>query len=94
MIVDGAQIGYGAGVASTPTADPPNQETEEIHEESGRGRPDLEAKVNKLAVIIDDFGNDQKGTQEMLSLPVKITVAVMPFADKREGCRSCASARA
>ena len=78
MIVDGAQIGYGAGWP-LPTADPPNQETEEIHEESGRGRPDLEAKVNKLAVIIDDFGNDQKGTQEMLSLPVKITVAVMPF---------------
>lgn len=79
MIVYGAQIGYGAGVASTPTADPPNQETEEMHEESGRGRSDQQAKVNKLAVIIDDFGNDQKGTQEMLSLPVKITVAVMPF---------------
>lgn len=78
MIVYGAQIGYGAQVASTP-GEPPNQETEEMHEEAGRGRPGQEAKVNKLAVIIDDFGNDQKGTQEILSLPVKITVAVMPF---------------
>lgn len=34
---------------------------------------------NKLAIIIDDFGNGQKGTDEILSLPVKITVAVMPF---------------
>ncbi|UNK17038.1 divergent polysaccharide deacetylase family protein [Paenibacillus sp. N3/727] len=34
---------------------------------------------NKLAVIIDDFGNGQKGTDEILNLPIKITVAVMPF---------------
>lgn len=34
---------------------------------------------NRLAVIIDDFGNGQKGTREMLNLPVKLTVAVMPF---------------
>lgn len=33
----------------------------------------------KLAIIIDDFGNGQKGTDQMLSLPIKITVAVMPF---------------
>lgn len=33
----------------------------------------------KLAVIIDDFGNGQKGTDQMLNLPIKITVAVMPF---------------
>lgn len=38
-----------------------------------------EEKLYKLAVIIDDFGNNQKGTQEMMSLPAKITVAVMPF---------------
>ncbi|MGF7045664.1 polysaccharide deacetylase 2 family uncharacterized protein YibQ [Paenibacillus sp. DS2015] len=34
---------------------------------------------HKVAVIIDDFGNGQKGTDEMLSMPVKLTVAVMPF---------------
>lgn len=33
----------------------------------------------KWAIIIDDFGNDMKGTKEMLDLPVPITVAVMPF---------------
>lgn len=42
----------------------------------GMGKP---APLHKLAVIIDDFGNGQKGTDEMLNLPVKITVAVMPF---------------
>lgn len=33
----------------------------------------------RLALIIDDFGNGQKGTDEILNLPVKLTVAVMPF---------------
>ncbi|QDY82053.1 divergent polysaccharide deacetylase family protein [Paenibacillus polymyxa] len=33
----------------------------------------------RVAVIIDDLGNNMKGTKEILNLPVKITVAVMPF---------------
>lgn len=37
------------------------------------------SKRKKWAIIIDDFGNDMKGTKEMLDLPVPITVAVMPF---------------
>jgi len=37
------------------------------------------AAEKRLAVIIDDFGNDMKGTDEILGLPVKLTVAVMPF---------------
>lgn len=36
-------------------------------------------KRNKVVIIIDDFGNGMKGTEEMFSLPVKLTVAVMPF---------------
>ncbi|CAM2949944.1 divergent polysaccharide deacetylase family protein [Paenibacillus sediminis] len=37
-------------------------------------------KTNKrVAIIIDDFGNGQMGTEEMLSMPVKLTIAVMPF---------------
>nr|WP_271750906.1 divergent polysaccharide deacetylase family protein [Cohnella sp. JJ-181] len=32
-----------------------------------------------VAVVIDDFGNGMKGTQEMLGLPIPITAAVMPF---------------
>lgn len=33
----------------------------------------------KLAIIIDDLGNQMKGTEEIISMPVKLTVAVMPF---------------
>ncbi|GIP03212.1 hypothetical protein J28TS4_16190 [Paenibacillus lautus] len=77
VIVYGPQIGYGAdGGASTDLS---RQEPNQVNVDSGRNMPDQGGKSNKLAVIIDDFGNDQKGTQEMLNLPVKITVAVMPF---------------
>ncbi len=31
-----------------------------------------------LAIVIDDFGNNSAGTQEMLNLPFPITAAVMP----------------
>jgi polysaccharide deacetylase 2 family uncharacterized protein YibQ len=33
----------------------------------------------QIAVVIDDFGNNMKGTEQMLQLPIKFTVAVMPF---------------
>ncbi|PMC35255.1 hypothetical protein CJ195_19450 [Bacillus sp. UMB0899] len=33
----------------------------------------------QVAIVIDDFGNDMKGTEEILSLPIPLTVAVMPF---------------
>lgn len=33
----------------------------------------------KLAIVIDDFGNHMEGTAEMLELPIPLTVAVMPF---------------
>lgn len=33
----------------------------------------------KLAIVIDDFGNNSDGTEEMLNLPVKFTGAVMPY---------------
>lgn len=34
---------------------------------------------NELAIVIDDLGNEMEGTAEMLKLPIKLTVAVMPF---------------
>lgn len=34
---------------------------------------------HKVAIVIDDFGNNMKGTDQMLSLPIPLTVAVMPF---------------
>ncbi len=41
----------------------------------------VKAAPNKyyIAIIIDDFGNNSKGTEEMLSLPIEFTGAVMPF---------------
>lgn len=35
--------------------------------------------AKKAAIVIDDFGNQMQGTQEMLDLPIPFTVAVMPF---------------
>jgi len=32
-----------------------------------------------IAIVIDDMGNGMKGTEEILRLPIKLTVAVMPF---------------
>lgn len=34
---------------------------------------------NKVAIVIDDLGNNMKGTEEILRLPATLTVAVMPF---------------
>lgn len=35
--------------------------------------------TRQIAIVIDDFGNRMKGTEQMLDLPVKITAAIMPF---------------
>jgi len=32
-----------------------------------------------LAIVIDDLGNNIEGTKELLNLPIKLTVAIMPF---------------
>ena len=37
-----------------------------------------ENKPCYVAIIIDDFGNNSKGTEQMISLPIKFTGAVMP----------------
>lgn len=36
-------------------------------------------KSKMASIIIDDFGNRMKGTQEIINLPYPLTVAVMPF---------------
>ena len=36
-------------------------------------------KENKLAIVIDDLGNNMEGTEKILSLPIPLTVAIMPF---------------
>ncbi|MGN7412087.1 divergent polysaccharide deacetylase family protein [Paenibacillus sp. SAF-068] len=40
---------------------------------------DSSSNHKRLGIIIDDVGNDMKGTSEILAMPVKLTVAVMPF---------------
>jgi polysaccharide deacetylase 2 family uncharacterized protein YibQ len=32
-----------------------------------------------LAIVIDDLGDSMKGTEEILNLPINLTVAIMPF---------------
>ncbi|WP_071396482.1 divergent polysaccharide deacetylase family protein [Bacillus tuaregi] len=50
----------------------------EIHAET-------KAELRKeLAIVIDDFGNNMKGTDEMLALPIPITAAIMPFLSTTE----------
>ncbi len=71
-------IGGLSKVQAVPSASsvPPAPPTQD-----GRGTAsDLKTKPEqRLAVIIDDLGNEMGGTEEILKLPVKITVAVMPF---------------
>lgn len=52
---------------------------EEAKQPSGDTRSSDTKPNKKVAIIIDDFGNGQGGTQEMLSMPIKLTVAIMPF---------------
>ena len=35
----------------------------------------------KLAIVIDDFGEDRRGVEEMLNINAKLTIAVMPADD-------------
>ncbi|WP_155987923.1 divergent polysaccharide deacetylase family protein [Gorillibacterium massiliense] len=34
---------------------------------------------HRIAIVIDDLGNGMQGTQDMLNLPIPLTVAIMPF---------------
>lgn len=44
------------------------------NESNGAANPD-----KRVAIVIDDLGNDMAGTEEMMNAPVKLTVAIMPF---------------
>ncbi|WP_017689333.1 divergent polysaccharide deacetylase family protein [Paenibacillus sp. PAMC 26794] len=57
---------FSVGTAATAFAEPAASES-------------TSANHKRLAIIIDDVGNDMKGTAEILAMPVKLTVAVMPF---------------
>ncbi|WP_159881127.1 divergent polysaccharide deacetylase family protein [Paenibacillus puerhi] len=36
-------------------------------------------ETRRVALVIDDFGNDMKGTEQMMELPIPFAAAVMPF---------------
>lgn len=38
-----------------------------------------ETYTNYVAIVIDDFGNDSKGTKEMMDIGIPFTAAIMPF---------------
>lgn len=40
----------------------------------------MEGQTGYVCIVIDDFGYDGEGTEEMLALDVPITAAVMPFS--------------
>ncbi|WP_456272552.1 divergent polysaccharide deacetylase family protein [Bacillus sp. AK031] len=48
---------------------------------SSASAKELEPKGKTLSIVIDDFGNNMRGTREMLELPITLTVAVMPLME-------------
>ncbi|MBW5445141.1 divergent polysaccharide deacetylase family protein [Cohnella sp. CFH 77786] len=68
LLLLAAWLGWGQGLAQAHPVPPDGSEP-----------PQASARSRHIAVVIDDFGNGMKGTEEMLKLPVKVTVAVMPF---------------
>lgn len=46
---------------------------------SARNQPPDELLKKRVAIVIDDFGNNMKGTTEMMALKIQFTAAVMPF---------------
>jgi polysaccharide deacetylase 2 family uncharacterized protein YibQ len=46
---------------------------------SARNEPVDEQIKKRVAIVIDDFGNNMDGTTEMMALQVQFTAAVMPF---------------
>jgi polysaccharide deacetylase 2 family uncharacterized protein YibQ len=69
-------VGYGMTDMTYATHTPPDQHNNDIGLPSMKSVPD---KGQKFALIIDDLGNGMKGTDEIINMPVKLTVAVMPF---------------
>ena len=45
------------------------------------GNPVQKGYIGKLAIIIDDFGQDRNGVKEMMEIKRHLTFAVMPFLD-------------
>ncbi|OXM16833.1 divergent polysaccharide deacetylase family protein [Paenibacillus herberti] len=65
----------GAGLNGTKNAALYAEKSTALHAEQNAKPPVL----SRVAIVIDDFGNKMKGTEEMFRLPVPITAAIMPF---------------
>lgn len=60
------------------------REPSRVDDVQANGDKPAQKARSKVAIIIDDFGNGMRGTEEMFALPVKITAAVMPFLSTTE----------
>ncbi|WP_025689700.1 divergent polysaccharide deacetylase family protein [Paenibacillus zanthoxyli] len=82
VMVIGLVIGGGHGNAALHAGQTPSgQLRTNTQEPSARADSAVHPRI---AIIIDDFGNGMRGTDEMFALPIKLTVAVMPFLSTSE----------
>lgn len=72
-------IPSAAEAGSAPSASVPAVSGSPASPQADHAKP-----PGRVAIIVDDFGNNMRGTEEMFKLPVKITVAVMPFLSTSE----------
>ena len=83
--VSAAPVTEVFSVQATEVPVSPQRQIRDTHADrtgsTGAGPRQVEEKKrpSRVAIIVDDFGNNMRGTEDMFKLPVKITVAVMPF---------------
>lgn len=73
------QHGYEATVATAYKFDAKQQSAPAKATQSMK-----KSSRSQVALIIDDLGNGMRGTEEIFHLPIKLTVAVMPFLSTTE----------
>ncbi|WP_282942299.1 divergent polysaccharide deacetylase family protein [Paenibacillus sp. RC67] len=47
--------------------------------------PESVITKKQIAIVIDDLGNEMSGTEEIIHMPIPLTVAVMPFLPSTKG---------
>ncbi|MEK3714296.1 divergent polysaccharide deacetylase family protein [Paenibacillus sp. FSL R7-0333] len=82
-LIPSAPLAVSAAQADTALSTPAPADSRGSSASGNRTAGNQQA-LSRVAVIIDDFGNSMRGTEEMFKLPVKITVAVMPFLRSSE----------
>lgn len=69
LLLAGSLLTSTAAMSRPAAIQHPNQPEEKTEAQS----------LKKAAIVIDDFGNQMSGTEEMMELPVPFTAAIMPF---------------